>query len=285
MSDKIIYTSYRDDDENNFDISSMSVEDLDSTNALLAAALDAFTMNDDEENLLVEYIDALKSLIEHQKQFNNLRKLFLDKSLLISFVGSYNRADAYYIQSLAKGEAIAISNCKERIAILESSEILQDILNRDDCEISEQEEEIGIECQEVEERASVQNIIEQPTEKRTNLFLSKRIASTISLLLCVTLYLLFLTMAFTNKRDTYICYTTKTGECYHSATCQYISKSAYETTVYKASKKFRPCSRCNPCIERYATTFTERNYVVPLLISAPISAAVFYLLTYKKEDT
>ena len=116
-----------------------------------------------------------------------------------------------------------------------------------------------------------------------NLIASKRIAAIISIILCVVLYLSFLS-AFTTKRDTYICYTTKTGECFHSATCDYISKSAYETTVYEASRKYRPCNYCNPCVKSYETTITERNYVAPLLISVPISAAVFLLLTYRKKN-
>lgn len=124
---------------------------------------------------------------------------------------------------------------------------------------------------------------ESPKEnKLMNIMTSKRIAAIISLLLCITLYLSFLS-AFTTKRDTYICYTTKTDDYYHSATCLHIKNSVSETTVYKAAKKYSPCSSCNPCIERYATTITERNYVIPMLISAPISAGVFLLLTYKKE--
>lgn len=119
-------------------------------------------------------------------------------------------------------------------------------------------------------------------KRMDNIHISKRIAAVISILLCITLYLSFLS-AFSTKRDTYICYTTKTGECYHSAICQYASKSAYETTVYEACQEYKPCNYCNPCIERYKTTITERNYVIPLLISAPISAAVFLLLTYKKK--
>ena len=110
---------------------------------------------------------------------------------------------------------------------------------------------------------------------------SKRIAAIISLLLCIALYLSFLS-AFTTKRDTYICYTTKTGTHYHSATCTYLN-TAYETTVYEASRKYKPCNYCNPCVEKYETTITDRNYIIPILISIPISAAVFFLLTYKKE--
>ena len=116
-----------------------------------------------------------------------------------------------------------------------------------------------------------------------NIRISKRIAAVISILLCITLYLSFLS-AFTTKRDTYICYTTKTGECFHSAICQYASKTAYETTVYEACRKYKPCSQCNPCVEQYKTTITDRNYIIPIFISVPTSAAIFFLLTYKKKE-
>lgn len=114
-----------------------------------------------------------------------------------------------------------------------------------------------------------------------NIITSKRIAAIISILLCIALYLSFLS-AFTTKRNTYICYTTKTGECFHSATCIYLN-TAYETTVYEASQKYKACKYCNPCVEQYETTVTLRNYTVPALISVPVSAAVFLLLTLKKK--
>lgn len=114
-----------------------------------------------------------------------------------------------------------------------------------------------------------------------NIHIPKRIAAVISILLCITLYLSFLS-AFTTKRDTYICYTTKTGTHFHSATCSYLD-TAYETTVYEASRKYKPCNYCNPFLEKYETTITDRNYVIPAIISVPISATVFFLLTYKKK--
>jgi hypothetical protein len=117
--------------------------------------------------------------------------------------------------------------------------------------------------------------------KLLNMLTSKRIAAVISIVLCAVLYLSFLS-AFTTKRDTYICYTTKTGECFHSATCNYLN-TAYETTVYEASRKYKPCNYCNPCVEQYKTTITSRNYIIPFVISVPISATVFVLLAYKKK--
>jgi hypothetical protein len=128
------------------------------------------------------------------------------------------------------------------------------------------------------------NYVETPKNERKllNMVISKRFAAVISIVLCAVLYLSFLSV-FTTKRDTYICYTTKTGECFHSATCQYLN-TAYETTVYEASKKYKVCKYCNPCVEQYETTLTERNYFIPFLISVPISAAVYLLLTYKKKQ-
>lgn len=131
--------------------------------------------------------------------------------------------------------------------------------------------------------AVLTNDVEAPENERKilDMITSKRIAGVISILLCVTLYLSFLS-AFTTKKDTYICYTTKTGECFHSATCNYLN-TAYETTVYEASQKYKACKYCNPCIEQYKTTITERNYIIPAVISVPISAVVFVLLAYKKK--
>ena len=124
--------------------------------------------------------------------------------------------------------------------------------------------------------------MQKKSRKEYNAIISKRIAAMISLLLCAALYLSFL-FAFSTKRDTYICYTTKTGECFHTATCRYASKTAYETTVYEACKKYKPCNYCNPCVKQYETTITVRNYVIPLIISVPASITVYVLLTIGKK--
>ena len=121
---------------------------------------------------------------------------------------------------------------------------------------------------------------EVKTKKRSN-------ALVFCILLCVILYLLFLTIAFTetSNRYTYICYTTKTGECYHDRKCRYLN-TAYETTVYEASKKYNPCSYCNPFYENNKTTITvtERDYLAPALISIPISAVIFLIIKKTKGD-
>ena len=87
---------------------------------------------------------------------------------------------------------------------------------------------------------------------------------------------LILDIIFTDKVDTYICYTTDTGECYHAKYCQYLRESAHETNVYKAKKRgYRSCSRCSPNEERYATTYQERHYLPAALIGAAIAGACF----------
>ena len=116
------------------------------------------------------------------------------------------------------------------------------------------------------------------------MFTSKRIAMVVSLLLCVALYLVFLTMVFTNKQDTYICYTTKKGDCFHSGTCSYINdKKAYQTTVYEACHDYKLCSHCNPYQKDAKTKITVRNYIYPIFISVPISLLVFLLLGCGKK--
>ena len=117
---------------------------------------------------------------------------------------------------------------------------------------------------------------QRKTKNKFSPFINGR-AFTFSLLLCTILYLLFLSFAFTEERDTYICYTTKTGTHYHSPVCQYLN-TAYETTVYEASKKYKPCDHCNPCVANYKTTITVRNYLAPALISIPISAIIYITL-------
>ena len=106
----------------------------------------------------------------------------------------------------------------------------------------------------------------------------------VSILLCVILYFVLLTTFFSNEIDTYICYTTNTGECYHAATCQYLRQSRHETTVYQAKRNYRSCSRCNPCVERYEITITDRNYFIQLLISTAVSASLYLLLTYRQRE-
>lgn len=112
----------------------------------------------------------------------------------------------------------------------------------------------------------------------------KKFALICSIIICIVLYTSFLLTTFSEEVDTYICYTTDTGECYHAAYCQYLSRSQHKTTVYQATRSYRSCSRCNPCMEKYQTTIVVRNYFLPALISVPTSVMVYLLLTKKKTN-
>ena len=119
-----------------------------------------------------------------------------------------------------------------------------------------------------------------------NTLQSQKVAIVISVLICAALYLSFLTLAFTEKTERYtsICYTTKTGTHFHSHYCQYLN-TAYETTVYEASKKYKPCAYCSPYGgTKMSITITERNYLAPALISIPISVVIYISLTNRKKD-
>lgn len=128
------------------------------------------------------------------------------------------------------------------------------------------------------ERPEPINIFSDAEKKANNHSPLKQNAKAIAIILFIVTYILLFTTVFTNEQDTYICYTTATGECYHAEYCHYLRQSSYQTTVYEAKDRYRPCSKCDPCIERYKITITERNYVTPLFISGSISVAIFFVL-------
>lgn len=118
--------------------------------------------------------------------------------------------------------------------------------------------------------------------KLLNMLTSKRFAAVISILLCVFLYFALLTTAFSTKVNTYICYTQSKDDQFHDITCwQLKGNSVEETTVYHVSESHVRCEHCKPSDK---ITITDRNYIIPIIISVPISAAVFLLLTYKKKQ-
>ena len=115
----------------------------------------------------------------------------------------------------------------------------------------------------------------------------------ISIIVALTLLFSLLFTVFTDEIDTYICYVTETGECYHASTCHYL-RSRIQTTVYEAEDSYRSCSKCDPCVERYKTTITVRNYQAAIFsgigAGAFVYVSMFYLLVFlenqqrKKED-
>ena len=112
---------------------------------------------------------------------------------------------------------------------------------------------------------------------------SKRVAAIVSLLLCIALYLSFL-FAFSTTRDTYVCFIEEETGIFHCLSHGY---GYTESNVYEAQKKYSPCSQqgCLNAIynENYKITIEEKNYIAPILISLPISVAVYVLLTVDKK--
>ena len=120
--------------------------------------------------------------------------------------------------------------------------------------------------------------------KRYRTLATKTVAAAVSVGLCIVLFLVFLFSVFTTEIETYICYTTNTGECYHAEYCQYLYRSSHRTTVYKASREYRPCSKCDPCQEEYKTTITERNFPGAVFASLPIPIILYFVLTRIKYE-
>lgn len=60
--------------------------------------------------------------------------------------------------------------------------------------------------------------------------------------------------------DTYICYTTTYGECYHASGCGSLWNSSYKTTVYEARQEgYYSCSKCEPN-QKTSLALTETRY-------------------------
>ena len=41
-------------------------------------------------------------------------------------------------------------------------------------------------------------------------------------------------------------YVTRTGQCYHTGSCRYLSKSKIPMALSEAKARYRPCSKCSP---------------------------------------
>lgn len=60
--------------------------------------------------------------------------------------------------------------------------------------------------------------------------------------------------------NTYVCYTTDYGACYHASGCGSLWKSSHKTTVYAAKKDgYQPCSKCTPTVKT-TLVLTETKY-------------------------
>lgn len=60
--------------------------------------------------------------------------------------------------------------------------------------------------------------------------------------------------------NTYVCYITDYGACYHARGCSSLWKSSHKTTVYAAKKAgYQPCSKCTPTV-RTTLVLTETRY-------------------------
>lgn len=92
--------------------------------------------------------------------------------------------------------------------------------------------------------------------------------------------------------ETFVCYTTLYGECYHSAECGSLWNSSFETTVYEAvNDGYKPCSKCEPtekteyivteikhnvtkCVERI-----EKHPIIEVFVCGSSSLLALYILT------
>ncbi len=70
----------------------------------------------------------------------------------------------------------------------------------------------------------------------------KRIAA----ILCAVLILFSSASPIYADNGSTTVYITNTGQCYHRGSCSYLRQSKIAISLEEASRRYRPCSRCNP---------------------------------------
>lgn len=103
----------------------------------------------------------------------------------------------------------------------------------------------------------------------------------ITLIAIVTAVLLLTYIPYRNTRltgDTV--YVTRTGECYHTISCQYLQKSKIPMDVAEAVYNYRPCSKC------YARYYDTDRPIMPFgayaarMLGAEAVAAIVVMAVY-----
>jgi hypothetical protein len=118
---------------------------------------------------------------------------------------------------------------------------------------------------------------EENPQTSTGVLTNKKIAAVISIILCICIYFLLLSNCFTTKVDTYVCYIADNK--IHDINCPRLTgKQVVESTVHNCYKTYPLCG----CDFTNQATVTQKYYILPLLISAPISFGIYVLLTGKK---
>lgn len=95
--------------------------------------------------------------------------------------------------------------------------------------------------------------------------------------------------------QTYVCYITEYGNCYHAKECGYLWNSSYKTTVYEAKEAgYQSCSKCTPTLKT-TLALTETRYrdvaKTKIVVKEPVFLvwlcgtgcliAVYFVLTIK----
>ena len=237
-------------------------------------------------------LDATITQIRLQKNDIEKKMLSLEQTPILQRV--VNREKRLLMQRLVQKEQEALEqyqrekDAEAQLIIEQYERQRQEVLTKRQKQAEEREKQRQEEIKQIQVSGSYEKSNQHSNSLES--FLKQKsitwgqFALVCSIIICIVLYTSFLFTAFSEEVDTYICYTTDTGECYHASYCQYLSQSRHQTTVYKATRNYRSCSRCNPCIEKYETTIVVRNYFLPALISVPTSVMVYLLMTRKKTN-
>ena len=235
---------------------------------------------EDAKKLLKTRIEKYDNLLsENPDRFLHFLQISIDELMVYLERDSLKDpfSDEYPIVSIFKNFRLRF-NIKQHIIDMSGKLLdIQDEFTNKDLEVNTESPQ-----GQIEKFKATQNQSPQPKKKRRRGLFSSRVSAIISIILCIVMYWTLLTTVYTTKVDTYICYITETGDCYHAANCRYLWNSAQQTTVYEVLGEYRSCSYCNPKVDKYETRITKKNYKAPFFISAPISIVLYFVI--KKDD-
>ncbi len=299
-----------------------------SNRSLLANTPESEAQNDLERTILKEYKEKIALLRAEESKLSEIRTTLEELS------ATSGAKDNEEIKNLRfeKNRSVNRINSYDRFLIdLEKTTELHNILTREKERLRNEKirerqaalefyrqaalerEEFLQSCQTAHQKA-VNAANEKLTKHAEEKYKGTRICALVLSLLLSIVLLFGLIAQFTTTEEvttyekqtvietinTYRCYVTATGVCYHSRTCQYIRNDdveSYETTVYEAEQDgLRPCSKCKIGVSHKTEIEVEKvvsvpkteeqtktNYFAAIIISVLFAVLLYNLIVFKSR--
>lgn len=110
--------------------------------------------------------------------------------------------------------------------------------------------------------------------------LKRHIVITSIIIFIVAFYIHYNYFPYERHIDTYECYVTPQGECYHDIECRYLGKNVIKTTVYEAQDEYRKCKYCDVADNGWGTTIIveERTTGRSLIMAIIITLSAYFII-------